>query len=134
MHEMRSALLLDSDSDQPVLASAVFATQMLLRLTSTCQAHCMMEVLTEGDFCLSCTCVKHKPPHPEFSKRMKVHVWMGDRFEEQVREGGTQKVDGFFRCFPESGWQTPFQHCGKLQRERPPHGRPHALAGPSFPV
>ena len=32
----------------------------------------------------------------EFTKRRKVHVWNGECFEEQVRLGGTQKLDGFF--------------------------------------
>ena len=31
---------------------------------------------------LSHTCVKHKPPHPEFSKKMRVQVWVGDHYEE----------------------------------------------------
>ena len=39
---------------------------------------------------LSHTCVKHKPPHPEFSKKIRVH-------EEQWRVGGTQKIDGSSR-------------------------------------
>ena len=45
------------------------------------------------------TCVKHKPPRPEFSKEISTRVWNGTFFEEQVRWGGTQKLDGFFAGF-----------------------------------
>ena len=74
--------------------------------------------LTKGDLCLSHTCVKHKPPHPEFSKRMKVRVWVGDRFEEQVRVGGTQKVDGFFAAFRQVVGRRPFNTVGSFDETR----------------
>ena len=42
------------------------------------------------------TCVKHKPPRPGFAKEIQIRVWNGNAFEEQIRCGGTQKLDGFF--------------------------------------
>ena len=46
---------------------------------------------------LAHTCVKHKPPLPEFTTRFYFRVWNRIReFEEQVRAGGTPKLDGFF--------------------------------------
>ena len=35
--------------------------------------------------------------HPEFSKNIRVQVWVGDHYEEQWRVGGIQKIDGFSR-------------------------------------
>ena len=45
------------------------------------------------------TCVKHKPPRPEFAKEIQTRVWNGNAFEEQIRCGGTQKLDGFCAGF-----------------------------------
>ncbi|CAE7251918.1 unnamed protein product [Symbiodinium sp. CCMP2592] len=52
--------------------------------------------------------VKHKPLHPEFSKKMRVQVWVGDHYEEQLRVGGTQKIDGFFASFRRVVGRRPF--------------------------
>ena len=75
--------------------------------------------LTEGDLCLSHTCVKHKPPHPEFSKRMKGRVWVRDRFEEQVRVGGTQNIDGFLTAFRRRVGRRPFNTVGNSDEKGP---------------
>ena len=58
--------------------------------------------LVEGDLVF--------PTHPEFSKRMRVDV--GDRFQEQVKVGGTQKVDGFFAAFRKVAGRRPFNTVG----------------------
>ena len=48
---------------------------------------------------LAHTCVRHKPPSPEFSKRLEVEVWSGSTWVLESRVGGTQKLDGFFATF-----------------------------------
>ena len=55
--------------------------------------------LIENSLKLAHTCVKHKPPHPKFTKRIRAQVWTGEAFEKQVRLGGTQKLDLFFASF-----------------------------------
>ncbi|CAE7744787.1 unnamed protein product [Symbiodinium sp. CCMP2592] len=69
---------------------------------------------------LSHTCVKHKPPHPEFSKKMRVQVWVGDHYEEQLRVGGTQKIDGFFASFRRVVGRRPFNTVGPSSEEKAP--------------
>ena len=110
VEEMWSALLLHSD--EPILAKGSVCH------TDGAKAYrWLSSPLNDGTLVdaaglkLSHTCVKHKPPHPEFSKKMRVQVWVGDHYEEQLRVGGTQKIDGFFREFPTRCWKTPLQHC-----------------------
>ena len=96
LEEMWSALLLHSD--EPILAKGSVCH------TDGAKAYrWLSSPLNDGTLVdaaglkLSHTCVKHKPPHPEFSKKMRVQVWVGDHYEEQLRVGGTQKIDGFSR-------------------------------------
>ena len=110
VEEMRSALLLDSD--EPVLALGSVCHTDGAKAYKTLKSPLHDGRLVEGDLRLSHTCVKHKPPHPEFSKRMRVDVWVGDRFQEQVRAGGTQKVDGFFAAFRKVVGRRPFNTVG----------------------
>ena len=56
---------------------------------------------------LSHACVKHKPPHPEFSKKMRVQVWVA-RAVKSWRDPENRWV---FREFPTRCWKTPLQHC-----------------------
>ena len=82
--EMRQHLLLDSD--EPVLA-----------VGSVCHTDCakayrnLASPLFDGTLMdfehlkLGHTCVKHKPPRPEFPKEIQIQVWNGNGFEEQMR-------------------------------------------------
>ena len=49
-----------------------------------------------SDLHLAHTAVKHKPPRPEFAKTFQVKVWTGSAWVQEERQGGTQKLDGFF--------------------------------------
>ena len=90
VEEMWSALLLHSD--EPILAKGSVCH------TDGAKAYRWLSSrLNDGTLVdaaglkLSHTCVKHKPPHPEFSKKMRVQVWVGDHYEEQLRVGGPRK-------------------------------------------
>ena len=83
---MKCGPLLLLDSDEPVLA---------------------FEGLRLGH-----TCVKHKPPHPEFSKELETRVWDGKNFKREVRWGGTQKLDGFFAGFRKDVGKRAFNTAG----------------------
>ena len=92
--EMRQHLLLDSD--EPVLAVGSVCH------TDSAKAYKnLASLLYDGTLMdfehlkLGHTCVHHKPPRPEFSKEIQTRVWNSNAFEEQIRWGGTQKLDGF---------------------------------------
>ena len=119
MDEMWSALLLESD--QPVLARGSVCH------TDGAKAYrWLSSPLNDGTLVdaaglkLSHTCVKHKPPHPEFSKKMRVQVWVGDHYEEQARVGGTQKIDGFFASFRRVVGRRPLNTVGPSSEEKAP--------------
>ena len=96
--EMRQHLLLDSD--EPVLAVGPVchtdSAKAYRNLASPLYDGTLMDF---EHLKLGHTCVKHKPPRPEFSKEIQTQVWSGNAFEEQIRCGGTQKLDGFFAGF-----------------------------------
>ena len=71
---------LDSDEPLPALYSGVLAGPSFSHLK------------------LAHSNVRHKPPHPEFARKFKMRIWNGSKWVEEVRVGGTQKLDGFF-CF-----------------------------------
>ena len=109
--EMREALLLDSD--EPVLGEGSVCH------TDGAKAYRNLAgALYNGslkDFeCLKLghTCVKHKPPNPEFTKVLSTRVWTGVEFEEQSRWGGTQKLDGFFAGFRKDVGKRPMNTAG----------------------
>lgn len=64
------------------------------------------------------TCVKHKPPHPEFTKKISTRVWTGVQFQDEVRWGGTQKLDGFFAGFRRVVGKKPFNTAGPTDDAR----------------
>ena len=57
------------------------------------------------------TCVKRKPPHPEFTKRISPRVWTGVQFQDEIR-WGVQKLDGFFAGFRRVVGKKPFNTAG----------------------
>lgn len=56
--------------------------------------------------------VKHKPPHPEFARTFRMKVWTGRAWTEEVRVGGTQKLDGFFASFRREVGKRSFNTTG----------------------
>ena len=50
---------------------------------------------------------------------MRVRVWVGDRFEEQERVGGTQKIDGFFAAFRKVVGKRSFNTVGSSDEKGP---------------
>ena len=108
LEEMWSALLLHSD--EPILAKGSVCH------TDGAKAYrWLSSPLNDGTLVdaaglkLSHTCVKHKPPHPEFSKKMRVQVWVGDHYEEQLKSW--RDPENRFFEFPTCCWKTPLQHC-----------------------
>ena len=64
------------------------------------------------DLKLGHTNVRHKPPHPEFSKVLQTRVWNGRDFVQESRVGGTQKCDGFFASFRREVGKRPLNTVG----------------------
>ena len=64
------------------------------------------------------TCVKHKPPNPEFTKKISTRVWDGHTFNNEIRWGGTQKLDGFFAGFRRVVGKRPFNTAGPSDDSR----------------
>ena len=56
--------------------------------------------------------VRHKPPHPEFTRKFKLKVWDGRRWVHEIRIGGTQKLDGFFASFRREVGKKSFNTTG----------------------
>ncbi|CAE7254105.1 timm16 [Symbiodinium natans] len=50
--------------------------------------------------------VRHKPPHPEFTRKFKLKIFDGRQWVEEIRVGGTQKLDGFFATFRREAMET----------------------------
>ena len=95
---MRQHLLLESD--KPVLAvGSVCHTDSAKAYRNLASPLYDGTLMDFEHLKLGHTCVKHKPPRPEFSKEIQTRVWNGNAFEEQIRYGGTQKLDGFFAGF-----------------------------------
>eukprot|EP00439_Symbiodinium_sp_Y106_P021464 s6652_g2.t1 len=65
-----------------------------------------------SDLLLAHTAVKHKPPRPEFAKTFQVKVWTGSAWVQEERQGGTQKLDGFFASFRREVGRRPFNTAG----------------------
>ena len=65
-----------------------------------------------SDLHLAHTAVKHKPPRPEFAKAFQVKVWTGPAWVQEERQGGTQKLDGFFASFRREVGRRPFNTAG----------------------
>ena len=65
-----------------------------------------------SDLHLAHTAVKHKPPRPEFAKTFQVKVWTGSAWVQEERQGGTQKLDGFFASFRREVGRRPFNTAG----------------------
>ena len=65
-----------------------------------------------GSLKLADTAVKHKPPKPEFAKTFNVKVWSGRGWVMEERQGGTQKLDGFFASFRREVGRKPFNTAG----------------------
>ena len=115
--EMNEALLLESD--RPLLSEGcVCHTDGAKAYRSLASPLNDGQLLAAG-LKLAHTCVKHKPPHPEFTKRFKVQVWVGDKFQEQERIGGTQKLDGFFAGFRRVVGKKPFNTAGPSDETAP---------------
>ena len=94
MDEMRTALLLDSD--EPVLAlGCVCHTDGAKAYRNLASPPYDGRLLDFEGLRLGHTCVKHKPPHPEFSKELETRVW----------DGKNLKV---FCRFPKGCWQACF--------------------------
>eukprot|EP00438_Fugacium_kawagutii_P013600 Skav223061 [mRNA] locus=scaffold1069:453384:454902:+ [translate_table: standard] len=55
------------------------------------------------DLKLGHTNVRHKPPHPEFSKVLQTRVWNGAEFLQESRVGGTLEVRRLFCKLPARG-------------------------------
>ena len=121
VQEMKDALLLESD--QPVLAlGSVCHTdgaKAYKQLASTGSALHDGSLTQFDDLKLARTCVRHKPPHPEFSKLLTANVWTGNRFEPQPRLGGTQKLDGFFASFRRIVGRKPLNTAGPSDSQAP---------------
>ena len=116
--EMVDSLLLDSD--EPVLAQGcVCHTDGAKAYRSLASPLHDGTLAQHASLKLAHTCVKHKPPHPEFTKRIKVDVWNGECFEEQVRLGGTQKLDGFFASFRRVVGKKPLNTVGSCDSQGP---------------
>ena len=99
--EMNQALLLFSD--EPVLGEGSVCHTDGAKAYKTLASPLYDGSLENYSLKLSHTCVRHKPPHPEFLKEMSVPVWSGSEFVEEIRIGGMQKLDGFFCEFPQTG-------------------------------
>ena len=56
--------------------------------------------------------MRHKPPHPEFSKALQTRVRNGTEFVQESRVGGTQKCDGFFASFRREVDKRPLNTVG----------------------
>ena len=63
------------------------------------------------------TCVKHKPPHPEFTKQLETRVWDGAEFSKEIRYGGTQKLDGIFAGFRREVGRRPLNTAGSSEKQ-----------------
>ena len=85
---------LDSDEPLPALYSGVLAGPSFSHLK------------------LAHSNVRHKPPHPEFARKFKMRIWNGSKWVEEVRVGGTQKLDGFFASFRREVGKRPFNTTG----------------------
>ena len=122
LEEMKEALLLESD--KPVLAEGSVchtdgAKAYRALASPTTEGPLVDGSLTKFGLKLAHTAVKHKPPHPEFTKRFEVNVWTGESFEKQVRLGGTQKLDGFFASFRRVVGRKPFNNVGASDESAP---------------
>ena len=58
--------------------------------------------------------VRHKPPHPEFTRKFKLKIFDGRQWVEEIRVGGTQKLDGFFATFRREVGKRPINTTGLL--------------------
>ncbi|CAE7212489.1 timm16 [Symbiodinium natans] len=56
--------------------------------------------------------VRHKPPHPEFTRKFKLKIFDGRQWVEEIRVGGTQKLDGFFATFRREVGKRPINTTG----------------------
>ena len=113
--EMDEALLLSSD--QPVLAKGcVCHTDGAKAYRNLAAPLYDGSLLAYEHLKLGHTSVKHKPPHPEFTKRIETRVWQGDEFQNEIRWGGTQKLDGFFAGFRRCVGKKPFNTAGDSLR------------------
>ena len=65
-----------------------------------------------SQFKLAHTNVRHKPPHPEFTKNFHVKFWNGREWDEKDVVGGTQKMDGFFSSFRRKVGRQAFNTVG----------------------
>ena len=82
--ELRDHLRLPSD--EPVLSKGSVCHTDNVKACTWLESSLNDGTLVQNDFQLAHTCVKHKPPHPEFTKRFQVQVWTGEAFEKQIRE------------------------------------------------
>ena len=76
----------------------LFATQTVLKCVEIWLYRCICLMQYERMY-PDHTCVKHKPSNPEFTKKISTRVWKGHIFNNEIRWGGTQKLDGFFAGF-----------------------------------
>ena len=115
--EMNQALLLFSD--EPVLGEGSVCHTDGAKAHKTLASPSYDGSLEKYSLKLSHTCVRHKPPYPEFSKEMSVLVWSGSEFVEEIRIGGTQKLDGFFASFRRLVGRKPLNSVGRDDSQGP---------------
>ena len=109
--EMTEALLLYSD--EPVLGEGSVCHTDGAKADKTLASPLYDGSLQNFPIKLLHTCVRHKPPTPEFLKEMSVPVWNGNDFREEIRMGGTQKLDGFFASFRRLVGRKPLNSVGR---------------------
>ena len=111
LQEKREALLLDADGAILAVGSVCHTdgAKAYQNLASPLYNSSLLDFETLK---LGHTCVKHKPPHPEFTKRLSTCVWNGELFVEETRWGGTHKLDGFFAGFRKDVGKRPLNTAG----------------------
>ncbi|CAE7585806.1 unnamed protein product, partial [Symbiodinium sp. CCMP2592] len=102
------------DSDEPVLGFG----SVCHRRSQSLQVLGLMEVWRTV-ICVCLTLVSNTSPAPRIRQENAVRVWVGDRFEEQERVGGSEKVDGFFAAFRKVVGKRPFHTVGSSDDRGP---------------
>ena len=116
LEELKSAILLE-DGDSRICQRSVChidGTRTYKQLGDVDSPLLDREVFDVefSDLHLAHTAVKHKPPRPEFAKTFQVKVWTGSAWVQEERQGGTQKLDGFFASFQREVGRRPFNTAG----------------------